>query len=321
MNSKYRKVALGGTFDLLHTGHKTLILKAFELSNNVVIGITTDKFSKKQTFEDQNLRLKKLLAFLRGRKYKIGWLDDIFGTTLDDSSIEALIVSPETKHAGQVINKERAKRGLKELDIAVVPFVKDEIGNVISSTRIRNGEISPEGISYRKLILKVAGKQLSETTKNKLKKPFGKIISIASLQAQLSNLTSEGRSLLITVGDITTKKFLEAGITPKLAIVDLKVARKVAFKNLHELGFNGPADIAVKNKPGQISRSLILAVENSLKKDKQIIEVLGEEDLAVIPAVLLSPLGTNVFYGQPQKGLVLVNVDLEIKNKASSLLV
>ena len=46
----------------------------------------------------------------------------------------------------------------------------------------------------------------------------------------------------------------------------------------------------------------------------------GEEDLAVIPLVLLSPLGTKVIYGQPNKGAVLVNVDTKTKDSLSNLL-
>ena len=50
-------------------------------------------------------------------------------------------------------------------------------------------------------------------------------------------------------------------------------------------------------------------VEHPLK-----IYVEGEEDLATLPAVLLSPTGSMVAYGQPGEGVVLVEVD-ESKKK------
>lgn len=313
MNLKYKKVAVGGTFDLLHAGHKALLNKAVEVGEQVIIGITTDKFIQKQTFENQSARLKNLKDYLKNKNFKTIWLDDIFGTTLSDLEIEAIIVSPETKKSALLINRERLKIGLKKLDIIVVPFVKDEIGRTISSTRIRNGEISSEGKSYKKFLLNLADKKLSEKIRDELKKPLGKILSLQK-QGSIKNGSQIKFGTLVTVGDITTKKFLDMGINPKLAIIDNLVNRKPFLSNLKPT-------IKVKSPPGQISKDLILAVEKSIIHDsKFIIQVDGEEDLAAIPAILLSPLGTNVFYGQPQKGLVLVNVNLEIKDKICKLL-
>ena len=40
------RVAVGGTFQPLHDGHKTLLRKAFELSKNVDIGLTSDEMAR-----------------------------------------------------------------------------------------------------------------------------------------------------------------------------------------------------------------------------------------------------------------------------------
>ena len=46
--SKFSLVAMGGTFDIIHQGHLTLLANAFEISNKVIIGLTSDEFVQKK---------------------------------------------------------------------------------------------------------------------------------------------------------------------------------------------------------------------------------------------------------------------------------
>ena len=63
-----------------------------------------------------------------------------------------------------------------------------------------------------------------------------------------------------------------------------------------------------------------VAIENSIKtKDKYIIEVEGEEDLAVLPIIILAPEDTTVLYGQPNEGLVLLN-SADLKDQAQKFI-
>jgi uncharacterized protein (UPF0218 family) len=48
--------------------------------------------------------------------------------------------------------------------------------------------------------------------------------------------------------------------------------------------------------------------------------VNGEEDLLVLPVCIHAPENSIVLYGQPNKGLVLVQITTEIRNKAQTLL-
>jgi hypothetical protein len=58
-------------------------------------------------------------------------------------------------------------------------------------------------------------------------------------------------------------------------------------------------------------------IERSLRTR---IIVNGEEDLAVIPAVIEAPLGTAIVYGQPSEGMVIIVTTREKKEKAKRLL-
>ena len=54
--------------------------------------------------------------------------------------------------------------------------------------------------------------------------------------------------------------------------------------------------------------------------NKVVIKVNGEEDMAVIPVVLASPLGYEIYYGQPGKGVVKIIVTEKIKGEIKNLI-
>ena len=127
---------------------------------------------------------------------------------------------------------------------------------------------------------------------------------------------------IFAVGDISCASLLKIGIMPQLSIVDFYVQRKKAFQNLSQLGFaSANPDAIIKNEHGQISKELIEFIDKSAKSERKAILVVdGEEDLAAIPAMLLCPLGTQVIYGQPNKGSVQVTVETETKDSLCKLL-
>jgi pantetheine-phosphate adenylyltransferase len=150
---KFRKVAVGGTFDEFHRGHKVLLMKAFEIGEHVLIGLCTDEFVKKMgkphvtaPYEE---RLKELQAFLKGLslidKAEIIPLSDPYGNTLTDRCIEALVVSEETEKIAIKINQKRSEALLPPLTIVTISMVPAENYKPISTTRIRQGEIDREG--------------------------------------------------------------------------------------------------------------------------------------------------------------------------------
>ena len=150
---KFRKVAVGGTFDELHRGHRVLLMKAFEIGERVAIGLCSDEFAEKldkpHVTAPYEERLQELKAFLNklglSGRAEIVPLSDPFGTTLTGSCIEALVVSEETKPIALKINEKRREAGLPPLKIVTVIMVLSENCTPISTTRIRKGEIDREG--------------------------------------------------------------------------------------------------------------------------------------------------------------------------------
>jgi pantetheine-phosphate adenylyltransferase len=151
---KLKKAAVGGTFDELHRGHKTLIGKAFEVADRVVIGLSSDTFVVKMgkphltaSYWERKEELENYLdtSGLAGR-YEIVPLDDALGRTMVAADgLEALVVSQETEHTAQAINIKRKKASISPLKIFTVDMVPAENKTPISTTRIRNGEIDRNG--------------------------------------------------------------------------------------------------------------------------------------------------------------------------------
>ncbi len=150
---QFKKVAVGGTFDELHRGHKTLLVKAFEIGDHVVIGLSSDalakKMSKPHVTASYEERLKGLEVFLANlglwSRAEVVALDDSYGSAVKDPCIQALVVSEETKPTALKINELRAKSGLPLLEIFAVTMVPSQNCTPISTTRIRKGEMDTEG--------------------------------------------------------------------------------------------------------------------------------------------------------------------------------
>jgi pantetheine-phosphate adenylyltransferase len=152
MSRKYRSVAVGGTFDHIHSGHRALLVRAFDVADRVFIGLTSDEYVNSQgkkvqhNFETRKTQLAKFLdgSFPR-REYLITKLDSAFGAGIFSSDVEAIVVSEETQGKVTSANLQRIQMGLPEMKVEIVPMVLATDGRRISSTRIRAGEIDEEG--------------------------------------------------------------------------------------------------------------------------------------------------------------------------------
>lgn len=152
------RVCMGGTFDVIHKGHRALLETAFQVGDKgVFVGVTSDDMAharRDRHVHDLDHRVEALQSFLEDR----GWLDraevapidDIVGRALEPV-FDTIVVSEETMDGADVVNRKRRDAGLAELDVVVAPLVLAEDGRRISATRIRREEIDGEGRLQRPL--------------------------------------------------------------------------------------------------------------------------------------------------------------------------
>lgn len=143
---------MGGTFDRIHIGHEKLLKIAFEVGEEVIIGLTSDTKAKRgrgneklSSFKNRHTNLETFLTKKFGNNFSIVKLNDDWGPGALDEDLDAIIVSEETEKVASELNKKRALKGLNPLDIVTVSLILDKKGEKISSTRIRNSEIDREG--------------------------------------------------------------------------------------------------------------------------------------------------------------------------------
>lgn len=322
-NKKFHLSICGGTFDLFHKGHESFLHEAFKYSEEIIIGITSDKFAEpKKTFESFLERKKSVQEFLDRFSYKgkIIKINDVFGPTLDKNyNLEAIFITSDSLPGAKLINVKRKVFSLPELEVIEINLEKSPDSRIISSNRIRNGEIDRRGNLF--IDEKTLNRDfvLPESLREKLSKPFGELIENFPQYLKKENL--HGKTF-ISIGDVTTNIFLKNNIIPKLSIIDFKVNRVKKFNNASELGFKDQKIEEVSNPAGRITSELILKVKRFFNEGEKdlVIKINGEEDLAVIPSILAAPLGCEIYYGQPNKGVVKIIVSENKKTEIKSLL-
>ena len=149
---KFKGVAVGGSFDPFHKGHRELLTKAFEIGEKVFIGVVSDKFSKRlgkkveDTFDGRVLKVKAFIdENFPDSKYLIGALDDYIGPVVVTDEVDAIVVTKETEGKIETADRLRLAKKLTPLSIIRIPYVLDENGLRISSSRIKRLEIDEGG--------------------------------------------------------------------------------------------------------------------------------------------------------------------------------
>ncbi len=142
------------------------------------------------------------------------------------------------------------------------------------------------------------------------KEPFGTLFH--SFEEVLIQLPGKR---VFSVGDVVTSNLLKAGCPPDVAVVDGHTMRQpypgVTIPEYHQL--------LVQNPAGGLTEDLIQATMIAANRPGTIIQVEGEEDLAVVPLAMHAPLDTIILYGQPGEGVVLLSITPSIKKRAHEL--
>ena len=106
-------------------------------------------------------------------------------------------------------------------------------------------------------------------------------------------------------------------------IVDYKTKRNVKLTEMQMSIIESVKckNVEVDNEPGTISKPLYFEIKKAIKSEVTTkIIVNGEEDLATLPVIKHSKIGAKVIYGMPDKGMVVVDVNQQAKERANKLL-
>jgi hypothetical protein len=195
--------------------------------------------------------------------------------------------------------------------------------------------------------------RLPASMRDAFKAPMGPVYE------DVDELLADAGAPIVAVGDVVTYHLLEAGHDPAVAVVDGLTKRDAVDERVRAALAAAPGRrVAVANPAGTVTRALVRALVDAVgtetgtgtgtgtdadpgpragaadpddptpgdggegdgRPSPVTIDVDGEEDLATLPAILATPVGGSVVYGQPDEGMVLVAVTPAARREARSLL-
>jgi len=153
------KVGVGGTFNVLHKGHRRLLETAIANGDELAVGLMSDDYCRRHKavvlpYAERERALREFLS-RKGTRFTVAPLNAKEGTAPSDPDLDVLVVSQETQALGPRINDMRLRNGLRAVRIVVVPYVLAEDYRPISSTRVLEGEVNPDGRLLRPLLVNV----------------------------------------------------------------------------------------------------------------------------------------------------------------------
>jgi len=180
------RVGVGGTFNVLHKGHELLFETAFTVGDSVEVGLTSDEFArtiKKVAVAPYFQRKATLAKYLGrfGKPFEIVMISGVVGTAATSETLDAIVVSPETREQADKINDMRRKNGLSPLKVFVIKEVKADDTRLISATRIVKGEIDKEGRLLR--AVKVAVGSTNKVKVDAVRNIFTQAFGLVEVQA------------------------------------------------------------------------------------------------------------------------------------------
>ncbi len=147
---------------------------------------------------------------------------------------------------------------------------------------------------------------LPEDSRDELKQTLGPVVSGELPEKYID------KKPIIAVGDVVTDILIDQEITPDVCIYD-GITRRGNYQKKQ----NRPEKtLNIKNPAGIIKQDSWKVIQEAITDEEPVsIEVDGEEDLLSLVSIALCPEGGIVIYGIPSKGMVINEVDSEIKRK------
>ncbi len=125
-------------------------------------------------------------------------------------------------------------------------------------------------------------------------------------------IQKEKPSAVISVGDIVSQRMIAHGLAVNVLIIDNKTMRKP----IQPITVEVDQTLFAENPSGTITDEAWAAIRRAIKqKGRTKVIIDGEEDLLTIVTVLSASEDAFVVYGQPHKGIVVVKVTEETKEK------
>ncbi len=159
--------------------------------------------------------------------------------------------------------------------------------------------------------------ELPDSLRSALKEPMGPLFTEAT------DLLAETSDPLIAVGDMVTYHLVQANRVPDVALVDGKTERTAVEGSVRDGTTGFDREVAVTNPAATLTDDLLTALREAVDRAGEATTLLvvdGEEDLAVLPVLVVAPEGASIVYGQPGEGMVHVTVDDEAVERARDIL-
>jgi len=150
-----------------------------------------------------------------------------------------------------------------------------------------------------------------------MKIPLGVLLPESQVdKSNIKEFLSEN-SYVISVGDRTTEKMIDFDLIPSLQIIDGQEKREK--REPPKLDY--ATELTVDNPAAEITSESVFMIKKAFTLKSPVrLFVNGEEDLLVLPVCVHAPENAVVLYGQPNEGLVIVQITPEIRNKVQTLL-